>query len=390
MANVRISVCHPDEACCRQIIEALRQFDPELEVLAVSDLRGAVAAIASSESRVAVVGVDAPQDQSLRLIDALKSSEKRPGVIVVSQASSQELLVACLRAGCDEFLEFPIQTEELAKALNGIYRKLGLAVAGQGKVTAVYAAKGGVGATTLACNLVAEVAREEQKENASCLLDLNLQFGSAVLYLDVREFSYSLADACRDADRLDAPMLRSYMTQHPSGACLLPAPLNVDELDHVDSARFSVVARLCKETYNHVFLDLPHSIEGLTITGLDVADQVLLVCDMVLPSVRNTIRAVKMFQDLEYDKTKLRLVVNRYYDGGPISLQEVATHVGLPIYWLVPYDSAVAIKATNAGQTFSEADRNSQVAASVTALARDIAGLGAARPGKKKLFGWRK
>ncbi len=391
MANVKVYVCHPSEEYCGELISSLRGYDSELELTALTDLRGVIAEIGGDKPEIVVVGVDGPDDPALRTVDAIISSEERPGVIVVGQSSSPDLLVACLRAGCDEFLEYPIDAGELSKALRGLYRKRGVASVGEGMVTAVYSAKGGAGTTTVACNLAAQVARALNSETASCLLDLNLQFGSAVLFLDIREFSHSLADACRDAERLDSPLLRTYMTPHASGTAVLVPPLNTEELDEIDPARLSAVVELCRKVYDHVILDLPHSIDGLAITGMDLADQVLLVCDMGLPGIRNTIRAVKMFQELEYDKSKLKLVVNRYYSDSQITLQEMAEHVGLPIYWLVPYDSRAAIEATNSGQTLADVDRNSPAAQSLTALGQELAGVPVAKPPKKKaLFGWRK
>jgi len=390
MAKVKICACHSDMGYCDEIARVFQEHDSDLDVSKVNDLRTIVPLLATEKPDIVVFGVDSPDDPALRTVDIVKNSKSAPGIVVVSHSPSQELLVACLRAGCDEFLELPVKKEELSKALSTLYRKRGIARGKQGRVTAVYTAKGGSGATSLACNLAAGVARALQSETASCILDLNLEFGAVVLFMDVREFSYSLADACRDSERLDPSLLRSYMSEHESGASVLPAPLTVEDLDHIEPQKFSTVVQVCRQVYDHVFMDLSHSIDGLTLLSMDLADEVFVLCDMVLPGIRNTIRAVKMFKELDYDKSKLKLVINRYYKDAQVSLEEASEYIGLPIYWLVPYDSQVAIAAANSGQGFFEASRASQVSESVQALARDIAGLSVKKPTRKRgIFGLR-
>ena len=141
------------------------------------------------------------------------------------------------------------------------------------------------------------------------------------------------------------------------------------------------------KVYSHTFLDLPHSVDAMTMAGLDVADDVLIVCNMTLPSIQNTIRAVETFHQLDYKKAKLKLIVNRYYDGDQISLREVSEHIQLPVFWVVPYDSPTAISAANSGQTLNDTDANSQASQSLLALAQQMAGIEVKKP-KRKLFGF--
>jgi len=387
MENVSICVCHPSEQHRQELVSAFKEHDADVEVLPVADLRQAVEIVKKDKPDVLVIGVDTPDDPAIRAIVALEGGEAKPAVIVVSQSPSQELLVACMRAGSDEFLEFPIQPAELAKSLERLYRKKGLTREAQGKMTAVYGAKGGLGTTSVACNLAASIAQQLGGETPSCILDLNLQLGGVALYMDVREFSYTLADACRDASRLDAALVRSYMTMHGSGTAVLPAPLNVGDLEEIDSQNLTAVLQQCQKVYEHVVLDLPHHFDAHTIATLDQADTTLLICDMTLPAIQNTIRAVQMFRELDYKKAKLKLVINRYYDSDQVSIQEVSEHVQIPVFWLIPYDSPLAISAANSGHTFTDVDAGSQAAQSMLALAQQIAGLDSTKPAKKKRRG---
>jgi len=390
MPNVRICVCHPNEQHCQEIIDSFKEQDPDLDLLAITDLRRASEMIKDEKAAIVVVGVDAPGDPTLRTISSIDTLEEvDPGIAVVSQQPSQELLVACMRAGCDEFLEFPIDGKELADALNRLYRKKGIVQQSQGQVTAIYSAKGGTGNTTVAANLASMVAAALGGDSPCCLLDLNPQFGSVALMLDIREFSHSIADACHDAERLDASLLDSYLTRHDNGVAVLPAPLELDEMSDVDPANLMNVIQQCEDLFDNVFLDLPHSLDTMTIAALDAADQVFILCDMMLPTIHNTKQVVEMFKELEYKKTKLKLVINRYYDSDEISLQEISEHIQLPVYWVIPYDSVVSIAAVNSGRTFKDVDESSQAAKSLMALSHELAGVPAQQPRKKKfsLFG---
>lgn len=211
-----------------------------------------------------------------------------------------------------------------------------------------------------------------------------MEFGCVALFLDIRRFSYSIADACRDSSRLDAALLGSYMTTHESGLAVLPAPMSMEEAEEIDPAKLAPVLHECQRAYEHVFLDLPNSMDGAAITALDMADQVMIVCDMTLPAIQNTIRVVETLRELDYKKGKLKLVINRYYESDQISLREVSEHVRLPIHWLVPYDSMVAISAANSGQTFDSTDPGSEASRSLAALAQHTSGVEVRSTGKKK------
>jgi pilus assembly protein CpaE len=219
---------------------------------------------------------------------------------------------------------------------------------------------------------------------------MNMQFGSVALVMDIREFSHTVADAAHEQARLDENLLQTFMSAHASGAAVLPAPLSLQELEGVDPWHLRGLIQICRKTYNYVVLDMPHVIDDSCIVGLDESDEILLLCDMLLPTIRHTIRAVEVFRELEYKPDKLKFIVNRCYDSHQVSLDEIVEHVNLPLHWLIPYDSQVVITSLNSGQMLETADSDSHAARSLLALAQNVAGVAPrARPKKKRgLFSW--
>jgi pilus assembly protein CpaE len=390
MADVTIFVLHPNEQYCQEIIAAFQEYDPELELLAIADLREAPNRVREEKPAAVVVGVDTPNDPALKSIDTISNMPGDVGIVVVSKEPTQRLLVSCMRAGSDEFLEFPIDRDELAKAMGGLFRRKGIASQRQGKVVAVFSASGGTGVTTIACNLGAGIAASLGTPKAACIVDMNLQFGSVALVMDLREFTHTLADAAHEHERLDENLLNSFLSNHASGCAVLPSPLSLQELEGVDPWDLRGVVQTCRKSFNYTVLDMPHSVDDCTLVGLDEADEVLLVCDMVLPAIRNTIQAVEVFHELDYKADKLKLVVNRFYDSDQISLDELVEHVGLPLHWLVPYDSRVVITSLNSGQMLEASDAESPATHSLMALAQNTAGITPSSAPKKRrgLFSW--
>ena len=390
MAQVRGFVLHPSYQRCEKIIEAFARRE-ELDLLPVADLRRANERIEESEPDLIIAEVDSTDDPTLKTIEVIKKRVGDLPVVVVSREPSQDLLLRCMRAGSDEFLQFPIEPKEMDEALDRMERKMGVLTQQEGKIVGVYSPTGGVGVSTVAANLAAGLGSVLQTSDTCGLIDMNMQFGTIALFLDIRKFSHNVADAMEDIRRLDVDLLLEYMTTHKSGSAVLPAPLDIEEAQAVNHEDIPDLLELCKKAFQITFLDLPTAVDDLLVVNLDACDEILLVCDMMLPTIRNTIRARELFKKLDYKKEKTKLVVNRYYDSDNISLQEIVQNVGLPIHWVVPYDSQVAIKAGNAGKPIYAVAEDTDLSRSLMDLARATAGLQVKSKPKKKRFsllGW--
>ena len=134
------------------------------------------------------------------------------------------MLVRCMQAGAREFLTFPFSHEVMAEALVRAAARRPVVVDRQGRQENCWrcmGAKGGAGATMLACNLAVALAQE--KNQKTLLIDLDLPLGDAALNLGIVA-EFSTIDALEAADRLDARFLSQLLVKHSSGVWLLAAP----------------------------------------------------------------------------------------------------------------------------------------------------------------------
>src|SRR5205807_342732 len=89
-----------------------------------------------------------------------------------------------------------------------------------GRFLAVLSCSGGCGASTLAVNIAAVLARD----NGMCgLIDLKPGRGDLPALLDLRP-QFHLADVCRNVARLDRALFEKTVVRHSSGIHLLAAP----------------------------------------------------------------------------------------------------------------------------------------------------------------------
>ena len=120
-----------------------------------------------------------------------------------------------MRAGARDALPEPVAADELQAAINRMLMEVQAEQGTGGKLVAVMNAKGGSGATMLACNLAHQLSI---RGGRTLLLDLDLQFGTVAHCLDVLP-THSHMEVLKQVDELDGIALRglcslSSRTQH--------------------------------------------------------------------------------------------------------------------------------------------------------------------------------
>ena len=345
--------------------------------------------VAQTEPDVGVVVLDHDPEKGLQLIRSIRESAPKCSVLVVSGANDGQLILAAMRSGAQEFLTLPLNVGDFVGAFERIGQQLFGANAGRTSgcvVVAIAGAGGGVGSTSLAVNLGCMIA--QNANDSIALVDLDLSLGDADVFLDTIP-DYTLSDVAQNVSRLDFTLLKRSLTKHFSGLYLLPRPIQLQDTSLVSPDDFSRVMGLLKATFSHVILDLSKSYSPLDMAAMAEAESVLLVTQLDLPCLRNVVRLLMSFGEIEGLKEKTRIVVNRVgLDSGQISLKKAQETIGGEVYWQIPNDYRTMVEVRNNGVPLMEQAPKASITQSVAGLAAAITGVtSVAEPGEKSGLG---
>jgi pilus assembly protein CpaE len=337
--------------------------------------------VAQTNPDIGLVAIDSDTQKGLDLVRKLAAVSPECAVLVVSASSDGSLILQALRAGAKEFLTQPIRIEDLLGALGRISERR----FGQGEnkprgcqVIAVAGAIGGVGTTSLAVNLGCALAQKEK--NSVALLDLDLCLGDADVFLDTIP-DYTLVDVAQNVTRLDFTLLKRSLTKHSSGLYLLPRPVQLEDVALITSVDLQRVIGLMKATFTHLVLDLSKGYSPIDMVALEMANHILLTTQLDLPCLRNVVRLMMSFNEMEGIADKVKIVVNRVgLDTSHITLKKAEETIGKEIFWELPNDYRTMIEARNNGVPLIEQAPKAAITQAIVLLAKTLTNDGKIEP----------
>lgn len=144
---------------------------------------------------------------------------------------------------------------------------------------------GGVGTTTLSVTLATELARARPSD-VICLLDFDLQFGSAASYLNLAE-SFRIDDAYRNIRALDAESFRDCLLSLRKNLLVFSAPQNIHPYDALTSESVQHLLSLAKQFASVIVIDAPHALTDWTGDLYSSADVVVGILEQQVRCIHN-------------------------------------------------------------------------------------------------------
>lgn len=299
-------------------------------------------------------------------LGAIRRQHPLTGLLVVLSGLDGPRVLEAMRAGVSECLPHPVLEPELRAAIARI--QAARPAATKGEVYAFIGAKGGVGASTVAVNVAATLAKAAA--GGTMLADLHTTYGDAAVFLGV-EPRFSIADAFDNMHRLDAAVLKGLLTDTPSGVQLLPSSDRPAVAEPSVAQMRSLIA-LAATQFAYLVLDVPRT-SPAALDALDAVGTIVLVTNQELATVRSAARLSSALQQ-RYGRDRLKLVVNRFDARAEIDPRDVERVTGLTVSHTCPNQYALASASQTAGRPLV-LDGESKLGASLKTYTRTLAGL---------------
>jgi pilus assembly protein CpaE len=339
-----------------------------------------VEALALIESKGApdlvITDVNMPLMNGLELVKRLREDRKtaRTPIVVLSAAKQEQDILAGYSHGADDYVGKPIDLAVLAAKIETILRQTRVVaevIAAPRKLGVVIAfahGKGGVGATTLAANVASALAADGK---SVVLLDLNLQFGTAAMFFDLRPRTTIVEFARGDVSRITEEDFSQYLAAHKSGVRILAAPPSPEEAELVSVGAVQQAIDLARGGRDAVVLDLAAKLDEITLAALDVTDIVCVVTAPHLAALRSTSDTLAMLTRIGISDARILVALVRNTAKG-IDDAGVAKFLKRKADVVVPF-AEKADAAADLGVPYILAEPNDKTAIALRQLAVHLA-----------------
>jgi pilus assembly protein CpaE len=353
----------------------------------------AVAQLGWSNAKVRAGGLEAARGSiditvppSLVLVDLSDASDPVEGMydlqqlcgpqtrfLAIGSINDVSLYRQLVAQGVADYLVKPVSSELLCEAFVSAVRSQ--SAPGAARTTRLFAfigARGGVGTTTMAISSAWLLAHEFKLRTA--LVDLDLHFGNLALSLDL-EPGRGLREALENPERTDSMLLASAMVVQGEKLPILATEEPLDEQLAFDGAAVAPLLSALSQDYDCLVVDLPRSLDAMARQVIALADAVIVVTDLSLSALRDTVRIADLAKALE-SRTKPLLVANQVgaEHRGEIGRGEFERGIGGALDHIVPFDVKAVTAAAHSGKAVPEAAAGSKAALELRRLAGRLAG----------------
>lgn len=365
-----------DIAETRENIRKLLQFESDIEVVGAAKTgKEGIALAQEGKPNVILMDINMPDMDGIAATEAIVKAVPAAQIVILSVQSDPDYMRRAMLAGARDFLTKPPSGEELIRTIRKVNEMSLARLAAmppaaammppgargmpyampfkpEGKVVAVYSAKGGVGCTTLITNLAVALHSEERRV---LLVDGNLQFGDVGVFLNLQS-NRTILDLV-GLDEVDPDVLESALVPHNSGVKVILAPPRPEMAEEVTGAHVKTLLQQLRREFPLVLVDTASGLTDVVLSVFDVADRILLVTTPDIPAIKDARLFFELMDALEYPDEKILFVMNKVDRRGGIQAANVEELIKHPVGGQVSADERSVLHAINQGVPLVMGDR---------------------------------
>lgn len=348
---------------------------------------------------LAIDDLDEDDPEVLKKV-VIAAKEKGIKTLLIAEDVTPSLLHQLLRMGADEFIPYPppsgelLQVVEMMRAEPEIPERIDApqpkaedqepapvslsagAPKRHGVIIAAHGLAGGTGTTTLAVNLAWELATVSKDRSPTvCLLDFDLQFGSASTYLDLprRDAVFELLS---DTESMDSESFGQALQKFDDKLNVLTAPPDMLPLDLIAPEDIDRVLEMASHHFDFVVVDMPNTVVQWTETVLHKVHVYFATLEIDMRSAQNAMRMKRALQAEDLPFEKLRYVLNRapkFTDlTGKARVKRMAESLDISIDVLLPDGGRPVMQSGDHGQPLAQLAAKNPLRKEIAKLAKSL------------------
>lgn len=285
---------------------------------------------------------DEEHEQRITRLSSLTTAR----LVVVGRTITAPVLLRFLRAGAHDFLDdtADIQTQLIDTIQRLASKGAEPTPSRHAPLITIVGATGGAGATTVATNLSAMLAKRFQ----SCgIVDLSFGFGDIAMHFDI-EPRHTIRQLCTNFDRLDAEMLQNAITEHSSGVKLIASGIESELFEPPAVEAILRVVQLARDALPCVVADIERS-SPCAIDVVKASDATVVLSGLNFPAACATHRLLEYWTACGVNPATLILAGNHARRRNELSTKEVEAICNRPVDCFIADDPQSVNVSANCG-----------------------------------------
>lgn len=349
-----------------------------LEAQNPSDWRGLLNRVSQHRPEILVIQLSALGTDLSNSLRAIKKSAPQTKIVALHSSADPQTILTAMRAGANEFIHPPFEetfTTAIERLIDSHTEEQ--RPERRGKVIGFLSAKGGCGATTLACHIAADL--KHQTGQSVLLADLDLSSGMVGFLMKIAS-QYSVLDAVTNLVRLDESLWKALVAEWKPGLGVIPSPDGFTHESAPGRDDLRQVVRFMRTQHDWVVLDLGRSFNEVAAALYQELDELLLISVLEVTALHGLKAIAQKLRDRGEDLSKLQLVLNRTPKMMDITQEDLQKVLGRPLYAMLPNDYPSLYQAYSTGTLLPA---NNRLAQQFSVLTSKLAGIEAVKRQRK-------
>ena len=275
-------------------------------------------------------------------------------VIMMSVQHESEYLKKAMLAGAKAYIMKPVDMDELIETITTTYERYQYldktpvqnSPEHKAQIISFFSAKGGVGKSMLALNT--SLIINEKLNKKVLLIDLDLQFGDIALMVN-KQNEMTIKEMFDDSPITTIEDMKPYLFKYKENCDMLFAPKDPESAEYISKDQVKSILEILRKHYDVIIIDTGVNYDEVTLNALDLSDQVIIVTNLEVTGLKNTKLSLRVMQSLNYDSSKVKLMVNMAHDKFGVTKANVQKTFTFDVIGYIPEDVKLVRNSINTG-----------------------------------------